>query len=131
MGPCPLLGSLDVPWWPQCEEQGEPHSWAVGTPPVAQQPLGFGIQPGSLRPCLGEESEGAPWAWGLPARLAQATSSIGSLSPQFSEEFQALNPMKQVPALKIDGITIGQSVSAGSAPIERPLLVCGQTPGPS
>ncbi|XP_007459834.1 PREDICTED: maleylacetoacetate isomerase isoform X3 [Lipotes vexillifer] len=28
---------------------------------------------------------------------------------QFSEEFQALNPMKQVPALKIDGITIGQS----------------------
>ncbi|MBV99966.1 Maleylacetoacetate isomerase, partial [Eschrichtius robustus] len=28
---------------------------------------------------------------------------------QFSEEFQALNPMKQVPVLKIDGITIGQS----------------------
>nr|KAF6484782.1 glutathione S-transferase zeta 1 [Rousettus aegyptiacus] len=28
---------------------------------------------------------------------------------QFSKEFQALNPMKQVPALKIDGITIGQS----------------------
>uniref|UniRef100_A0A452R836 maleylacetoacetate isomerase n=1 Tax=Ursus americanus TaxID=9643 RepID=A0A452R836_URSAM len=28
---------------------------------------------------------------------------------QFSEEFQALNPMKQVPALKIDGITIAQS----------------------
>uniref|UniRef100_A0AAA9RWW2 Maleylacetoacetate isomerase n=2 Tax=Bos TaxID=9903 RepID=A0AAA9RWW2_BOVIN len=28
---------------------------------------------------------------------------------QFSGEFQALNPMKQVPALKIDGITIGQS----------------------
>ncbi|XP_051005664.1 maleylacetoacetate isomerase isoform X3 [Acomys russatus] len=28
---------------------------------------------------------------------------------QFSEEFQTLNPMKQVPALKIDGITIGQS----------------------
>uniref|UniRef100_A0A8C8WIJ0 Maleylacetoacetate isomerase n=2 Tax=Panthera TaxID=9688 RepID=A0A8C8WIJ0_PANLE len=28
---------------------------------------------------------------------------------QFSEEFQALNPMKQVPALKIDGITICQS----------------------
>ncbi|XP_070234555.1 maleylacetoacetate isomerase isoform X3 [Bos mutus] len=30
---------------------------------------------------------------------------------QFSEEFQALNPMKQVPALKIDGITIGQSLA--------------------
>uniref|UniRef100_A0A2K6G770 Maleylacetoacetate isomerase n=1 Tax=Propithecus coquereli TaxID=379532 RepID=A0A2K6G770_PROCO len=28
---------------------------------------------------------------------------------QFSKEFQAVNPMKQVPALKIDGITIGQS----------------------
>ncbi|XP_048218534.1 maleylacetoacetate isomerase isoform X3 [Perognathus longimembris pacificus] len=28
---------------------------------------------------------------------------------QFSEEFQALNPMKQVPVLKIDGIVIGQS----------------------
>ncbi|XP_040598631.1 maleylacetoacetate isomerase isoform X3 [Mesocricetus auratus] len=28
---------------------------------------------------------------------------------QFSEEFQTLNPMKQVPILKIDGITIGQS----------------------
>ncbi|XP_052594581.1 maleylacetoacetate isomerase isoform X2 [Peromyscus californicus insignis] len=28
---------------------------------------------------------------------------------QFSEEFQTLNPMKQVPALKIDGIVIGQS----------------------
>uniref|UniRef100_A0A8C3YUB7 Maleylacetoacetate isomerase n=1 Tax=Catagonus wagneri TaxID=51154 RepID=A0A8C3YUB7_9CETA len=28
---------------------------------------------------------------------------------QFSKEFQALNPMKQVPALKIDGITISQS----------------------
>nr|KAF6386932.1 glutathione S-transferase zeta 1 [Myotis myotis] len=30
---------------------------------------------------------------------------------QFSKEFQALNPMKQVPALKIDGITIGQSLA--------------------
>ncbi|XP_011355371.1 maleylacetoacetate isomerase isoform X4 [Pteropus vampyrus] len=30
---------------------------------------------------------------------------------QFSEEFQALNPMKQVPALKIDGITICQSLA--------------------
>ncbi|XP_034498159.1 maleylacetoacetate isomerase isoform X2 [Ailuropoda melanoleuca] len=30
---------------------------------------------------------------------------------QFSEEFQALNPMKQVPALKIDGITIAQSLA--------------------
>ncbi|XP_055292004.1 maleylacetoacetate isomerase isoform X1 [Moschus berezovskii] len=30
---------------------------------------------------------------------------------QFSEGFQALNPMKQVPALKIDGITIGQSLA--------------------
>ncbi|XP_075386738.1 maleylacetoacetate isomerase isoform X2 [Tenrec ecaudatus] len=30
---------------------------------------------------------------------------------QFSEEFQALNPMKQVPAMKIDGITISQSLA--------------------
>lgn len=30
---------------------------------------------------------------------------------QFSEEFQVLNPMKQVPALKIDGITVGQSLA--------------------
>ncbi|XP_045418871.1 maleylacetoacetate isomerase isoform X3 [Lemur catta] len=30
---------------------------------------------------------------------------------QFSKEFQALNPMKQVPVLKIDGITIGQSLA--------------------
>ncbi|XP_004837189.1 maleylacetoacetate isomerase [Heterocephalus glaber] len=30
---------------------------------------------------------------------------------QFSAEFQTLNPMKQVPALKIDGITIGQSLA--------------------
>ncbi|GAB1297667.1 Maleylacetoacetate isomerase [Apodemus speciosus] len=30
---------------------------------------------------------------------------------QFSEDFQTLNPMKQVPALKIDGITIGQSLA--------------------
>uniref|UniRef100_F7AK97 maleylacetoacetate isomerase n=1 Tax=Equus caballus TaxID=9796 RepID=F7AK97_HORSE len=30
---------------------------------------------------------------------------------QFSEEFQKLNPMKQVPALKIDGTTIGQSLA--------------------
>ncbi|XP_057589740.1 maleylacetoacetate isomerase isoform X2 [Hippopotamus amphibius kiboko] len=30
---------------------------------------------------------------------------------QFSEEFQAVNPMKQVPVLKIDGITIGQSLA--------------------
>ncbi|XP_021567499.1 maleylacetoacetate isomerase [Carlito syrichta] len=30
---------------------------------------------------------------------------------QFSAEFQALNPMKQVPVLKIDGITIGQSLA--------------------
>lgn len=34
---------------------------------------------------------------------------------QFSKEFQALNPMKQVPALKIDGITLSQSVSGGFA----------------
>nr|XP_028707553.1 maleylacetoacetate isomerase isoform X1 [Macaca mulatta] len=30
---------------------------------------------------------------------------------QFSKDFQALNPMKQVPALKIDGITIHQSLA--------------------
>lgn len=30
---------------------------------------------------------------------------------QFSEDFQTLNPMKQVPALKIDGLTIGQSLA--------------------
>uniref|UniRef100_A0A8D2DJV5 Maleylacetoacetate isomerase n=1 Tax=Sciurus vulgaris TaxID=55149 RepID=A0A8D2DJV5_SCIVU len=30
---------------------------------------------------------------------------------QFSKEFQAVNPMKQVPALKIDGVTIGQSLA--------------------
>ncbi|XP_076407260.1 maleylacetoacetate isomerase isoform X4 [Peromyscus maniculatus bairdii] len=30
---------------------------------------------------------------------------------QFSEDFQTLNPMKQVPALKIDGIVIGQSLA--------------------
>ncbi|XP_007939527.1 maleylacetoacetate isomerase [Orycteropus afer afer] len=30
---------------------------------------------------------------------------------QFSEEFQATNPMKQVPAMKIDGITISQSLA--------------------
>ncbi|OBS79047.1 hypothetical protein A6R68_18586 [Neotoma lepida] len=37
--------------------------------------------------------------------------STMALSPQFSKEFQTLNPMKQVPALKIDGITIGQSLA--------------------
>uniref|UniRef100_A0ABI7ZPM4 maleylacetoacetate isomerase n=1 Tax=Felis catus TaxID=9685 RepID=A0ABI7ZPM4_FELCA len=79
--------------------------------PVVQQPVDFGILPGSLRPCPGEESAGGPQAWGLPVCPVQATSSIRSLSPQFSEEFQALNPMKQVPALKIDGITIGQSLA--------------------
>ncbi|XP_017938230.1 maleylacetoacetate isomerase isoform X3 [Manacus vitellinus] len=30
---------------------------------------------------------------------------------QFSAEFEALNPMKQVPALKIDGITLSQSLA--------------------
>ncbi|XP_045432650.1 maleylacetoacetate isomerase-like [Pipistrellus kuhlii] len=30
---------------------------------------------------------------------------------QFSKEFQALNPMEQVPALKTDGTTIGQSLA--------------------
>ncbi|KAM4778654.1 maleylacetoacetate isomerase isoform 3-T3 [Cyanocitta cristata] len=30
---------------------------------------------------------------------------------QFSAEFKALNPMQQVPALKIDGITISQSLA--------------------
>ncbi|XP_017687050.1 PREDICTED: maleylacetoacetate isomerase isoform X4 [Lepidothrix coronata] len=30
---------------------------------------------------------------------------------QFSAEFKALNPMKQVPALKIDGITLSQSLA--------------------
>lgn len=44
----------------------------------------------------------------------EATQFTTALSPQFSEEFQTLNPMKQVPALKIDGITIGQSVSRGA-----------------
>lgn len=105
--------------------------------PVVQQPVDFGVPPGSLRPCPGEESAGGPQAWGLPVCPVQATSSIRSLSPQFSEEFQALNPMKQVPALKIDGITIGQSVSAGPGrplargvpqtrgPHSSSLLVCG------
>nr|XP_045009952.1 maleylacetoacetate isomerase isoform X3 [Jaculus jaculus] len=30
---------------------------------------------------------------------------------QFSKEFQTLNPMKQVPALRIDGLIIGQSLA--------------------
>lgn len=47
------------------------------------------------------------------ANSGQATQPTRALSPQFSKDFQALNPMKQVPALKIDGITIHQSVSAG------------------
>uniref|UniRef100_A0A8I3MVH9 Maleylacetoacetate isomerase n=2 Tax=Canis lupus familiaris TaxID=9615 RepID=A0A8I3MVH9_CANLF len=37
------------------------------------------------------------------------TNLIKDGGQQFSKEFQALNPMKQVPVLKIDGITIGQS----------------------
>ncbi|XP_050654832.1 maleylacetoacetate isomerase isoform X2 [Macaca thibetana thibetana] len=41
----------------------------------------------------------------------QATQPTRALSPQFSKDFQALNPMKQVPALKIDGITIHQSLA--------------------
>lgn len=44
---------------------------------------------------------------------SKATLFTTALSPQFTEEFQTLNPMKQVPALKIDGITIVQSVSRG------------------
>lgn len=49
----------------------------------------------------------------------QAAQHTRTLSPQFSKEFQALNPMKQVPALKIDGITISQSVSTR---LGRPLV---------
>lgn len=48
----------------------------------------------------------------LTRPVSQLTSAM---SPQFSAEFQALNPMMQVPALKIDGTTIGQSVSARRA----------------
>ncbi|OWK09910.1 hypothetical protein Celaphus_00005954 [Cervus elaphus hippelaphus] len=40
-----------------------------------------------------------------------AVNLIKDGGQQFSEEFQALNPMKQVPALKIDGITISQSLA--------------------
>ncbi|XP_072695587.1 maleylacetoacetate isomerase isoform X1 [Canis lupus baileyi] len=39
------------------------------------------------------------------------TNLIKDGGQQFSKEFQALNPMKQVPVLKIDGITIGQSLA--------------------
>lgn len=56
---------------------------------------------------------------------------IRSLSPQFSKEFQALNPMKQVPVLKIDGITIGQSVSAGpGGPLGRAVPQMRGSPRP-
>ncbi|KAK1339393.1 hypothetical protein QTO34_020076 [Cnephaeus nilssonii] len=44
-------------------------------------------------------------------RIALALKSIDYETVPFSKEFQALNPMKQVPALKIDGITIGQSLA--------------------
>lgn len=31
--------------------------------------------------------------------------------PKLTEEYKALNPMQQVPAVEIDGITLSQSVS--------------------
>ena len=108
--------------------QGQAHSQAVGMKPVSQQPLGFRILHRSPRYHPGPGSQGLSQgrevqvgsrlgASCLPdsalASSGQAAQSTRALSPQFSEEFQALNPMKQVPALKIDGITIGQSVSGG------------------
>lgn len=95
--------------------------------PVAQQPL-IGLLHGSPRYPPGPRSQGLPQgrevqvgktpgvfllAWSVLANSGQAAEPTRALSPQFSEEFQKLNPMKQVPALKIDGTTIGQSVSAG------------------
>lgn len=112
--------------------QGQAHSQATGMKPVSLQPLGFRILHRSPRYHPGPRSQGLSQgrevqvgsrlgASCLPdsASSGQAAQSTRDLSPQFSEEFQALNPMKQVPALKIDGITIGQSVSGGFG---RPLM---------
>ena len=125
------------------EVQGQAHSQATGTKPMSQRPLGFrilhGFPPVSSRALEPGPSPGRGVQVGsrlgasclLLSALAssgQASQSTRALSPQFSEEFQALNPMKQVPALKIDGITISQSVSGSFG---RPRMSMGSwTSGP-
>uniref|UniRef100_A0A4W2IAI0 maleylacetoacetate isomerase n=1 Tax=Bos indicus x Bos taurus TaxID=30522 RepID=A0A4W2IAI0_BOBOX len=108
------------------EVQGQAHSQATGTKLVSQQPLGFGIlhgfpqvSPGALEPGpspgrwvqVGSRLGASCLLLSALAGSAPAAQSTRASSPQFSGEFQALNPMKQVPALKIDGITIGQSLA--------------------
>ena len=119
------------------EVQGQAHSQATGTKLVSQQPLGFGIlhgfpqvSPGALEPGpspgrwvqVGSRLGASCLLLSALAGSAPAAQSTRASSPQFSEEFQALTPMKQVPALKIDGITIGQSVSGSFG---RPRMSMG------
>lgn len=137
---CPQEGNLH-PWsltrgsslWDRVAVGGAqaPGHWDESCSSVA---TGAGILQGSPKRDLeptsrhfiqGREVQG--WAADLGSSCLPGSALANSgqaasppaLSPQFSEEFQALNPMKQVPALKIDGIIIGQSVSAGPG---RPLV---------
>ncbi|XP_043775290.1 maleylacetoacetate isomerase isoform X2 [Cervus elaphus] len=59
----------------------------------------------------GGAARSARCKWGSPSCIPISEAPAHGEFESFSEEFQALNPMKQVPALKIDGITISQSLA--------------------
>lgn len=116
----------DVPWWPhtRCRDKHTARPSGQSLCLSCHWASGFCTESPRCHP--GARSQGLPQGRGVQvgsrlgascllrsalADSGQATQSTRASSPQFSEEFQALNPMKQVPALKIDGITISQSVS--------------------
>ncbi|KAG8514340.1 Maleylacetoacetate isomerase [Galemys pyrenaicus] len=82
---------------------------------MALKNINYEIIPINLVKDGGQQVRRLPQAWSGPGRayrfLPPRPPTHQALSPQFSAEFQALNPMKQVPALKIDGLTIGQSLA--------------------
>ncbi|KAJ0063104.1 hypothetical protein NL108_012573, partial [Boleophthalmus pectinirostris] len=42
---------------------------------------------------------------------------------QYTPQYKELNPMQQVPAVEIDGMTISQSVSVKTSPLQRMIIM--------
>ncbi|XP_076979295.1 maleylacetoacetate isomerase isoform X2 [Tamandua tetradactyla] len=83
-------------------------TWKRGCPKCQMQTLKHcdRILPGSPRVPV------APWLnLPSPSSIPISEAPAHGESELFSEEFRAVNPMKQVPALKIDGIIIAQSLA--------------------
>lgn len=63
--------------------------------------------------------------------MKQCLGKMVLLMLKFTEQYKKINPMQQVPAVEIDGITLSQSVSLNTVQLYPPAELCSKHPSDS